>query len=436
MNEKIKKLAMRVTLAVGVSCTGSMAALPAHAQALENWLAGPTMTGNWGGARTKLKDDGFIFKGVYVGEFADAFTGGNRQGAAYAQQFGFGVDADLGKIANIDGGTFHLAFIQRQGRSASTDFTGNKLNFQEEFGLGEDFRMTALNYEQYLASKTINIKVGFQSMGDDFEATSFSCTFQNVGFCGHSQSLPNDSGWGDYPSARWGGRLKYFPVPDVYVETGLYDVNPTDSLGPNGLKVSFSGSTGVLVPVEIGLKVSLGPNALVGHYKIGGYYDSSTVKALQDTPSTDMLAGRYGGYISFDQMVWTPEPGTPRGLLLFIQATLSDDRTALMPTYIDGGIVDRGPFASRLTDFVNFGFIRAGVNHHLVTLNRNELIAKGDEDFTLQIGETLLEMGYGFKPIPWLLIHPNIQYDIAPGAFAFKHYTTAWAFGLQTAVIF
>ncbi|NNM56262.1 MAG: hypothetical protein HKL97_03740 [Acidocella sp.] len=43
----------------------------------------------------------------------------------------------------------------------------------------------------------------------------------------------------------------------------------------------------------------------------------------------------------------------------------------------------------------------------------------------------MLEMVYGFQATPWLLIHPNVQYVMDPGTFAYKHTPNAWAFGLQ-----
>ena len=61
-------------------------------QSFENWLTQPTMTGDWGGLRTKLGQDGFNFRGSYIGEYAYNFSGGKRIGGDYAQQWQWGVD--------------------------------------------------------------------------------------------------------------------------------------------------------------------------------------------------------------------------------------------------------------------------------------------------------------------------------------------------------
>ncbi len=103
-------------------------------QSLEDWLTQPTMTGDWGGLRTTLVQDGFNFRASYIGEYAYNFSGGKRIGGDYAQQIAFGVDVDMGKVAGLTGGTFHLSFNVREGRNTTADYIGNKIDVQEIYG--------------------------------------------------------------------------------------------------------------------------------------------------------------------------------------------------------------------------------------------------------------------------------------------------------------
>jgi porin len=48
------------------------------------------MTGDWGGLRTRLSQDGFGFRASYIGKYAYSFSGGKRIGGDYAQQFAVG----------------------------------------------------------------------------------------------------------------------------------------------------------------------------------------------------------------------------------------------------------------------------------------------------------------------------------------------------------
>ncbi len=401
---------------------------------LYQWLNQKTMTGDWGGLRTSLVDDGIKFRGSYNNEFADVMSGGERQGNGESQQFAYGVDVDLGKLVGLNGTIFHLTFNSRQGRSASADFIGNKLAVQENYGAGETTRITEVSVEQALDGNFVSLKGGFYPMGNDFAGTSLLCDFQNVGFCAHPQNLPNSSGWSDNPTGKWGGRVKFNISPVLYTEAGVYDVNPTYGQPGNGLKMSTNGSTGALIVLETGYTTALGMAQLPGHYKIGAYYDTSEVKDAAIPGQFDN--GRYGMYVLVDQMLCSFD-GTPkRGLVALGQFSTSDRRTAVFKQTIGAELIALGPFDVRPSDFIDIGYLRAGINERTINAEYAKLAAENINEGGLSQGENLIEVGYGLAATPWLTIQPNLQYVINPGAFAYKHYPNAWVFGLKTDVIF
>ncbi|WP_251265742.1 carbohydrate porin, partial [Enterobacter hormaechei] len=62
-----------------------------------------------------------------------------------------------------------------------------------------------------------------------------------------------NSGWYNYPEARWGGEFAQQVSPAVNVRAGWFQVNP--NLGGNIERKAFrpyaSGTTGSLFPVEV-----------------------------------------------------------------------------------------------------------------------------------------------------------------------------------------
>jgi len=411
--------------------TGTAASLPATTPPAADILHRKLATGAWNGGRTKLKKAGITINAFYTGEFADALSGGKRTGNDIASQFGLGADADLGKLIGLQGGVLHVMFNQRFGRSTSTDDIGNKLAVQEVYGAGETLRVVEMSYEQSLDNKQVSTKIGFYPMGNDFAFTPLLCAFQNVGFCAHPQNLPGSSGWSDSPTGKWGGRVKFLPTPETYVMTGVFDVNPTYSTKVHGFKTSLSGSTGALIPLEAGITTAFGDDNLPGHYKAGIYYDTSDVADAAISKQTD--SGRYGGYLLTDQMVLSFN-GTPkRGLIAFAQVSYSDPKTAVFESTFDAGLIAQGPLDARPVDFLALGYVRAGLNNR--TINAKELASHGTLT-DLPSGEGAIELGYGLQATPWLLVHPNIQYITDPGTFAYKHIPNAWAFGLQTKMVF
>lgn len=400
----------------------------AHAQSptqdnfLQSFLTRKTMTGDWNGGREKLANVGLVFKGAYDGNFADVLSGGKRTGNGYAQQLSLGVTADLGKLFGLEGGLFNISFNQRQGRSVTSDFIGNRLAVQEAYGAGETLRLSELSYEQNFAKGVVNTKIGFYPMGNEFGSIPDGCDYQNVGFCGHPQNLPASSGWSDSPTAKWGGRIKITPSPAFYIETGAYDVNPGYYEKANGLKISLSGSTGALIPLEIGSHVKLGN--LPGTYKVGAYYDTSNAASV--TNASDTVSGRYGFYAIANQMLVSF--GSPkRGLIAVAMVSYSDPSTALFQGSALGGLIAQGPFAERPNDFIDIGYVRAIINKRAVNAKEaaNQTLAN------LSTGEGVMEFGYGLQATPWLLIHPNVQYIMDPGTFSYTHIPNAWVFGLQ-----
>ena len=422
----MKKTYLRRVFLCGAAMLGFASAAQAQTTTqdsfLNSFLTRKTMTGDWNGGRTKLKDAGLTFKGFYVGEFADAMSGGKRTGNGYAQQLGIGVDADMGKLFGLEGGTLSIGFNQRQGRSVSSDFIGNKLAVQEDYGAGETLRITEFSYDQKFAHGVVDTKIGFYPMGNDFASIAYGCDFQNVGFCAHPQNLPGSSGWSDYPTGKWGGRIKISPTPSFYIQTGAYDVNPGYYDKQNGLKISMSGSTGALIPVEAGYKVNFGN--LPGEYKLGAYYDTSDAASV--TNSSEMESGRYGFYAIGNQML-VNFGGPKRGLIAIAMVSYSDPTTALFQGSVLGGLIAQGPFASRPGDFLDVGYVRAIINKRAVDAKE----AANSTLTDLSTGEGVLEFGYGFQATPWLLIHPNMQYVMDPGTFSYTHIPNAWVFGLQ-----
>jgi porin len=416
----------------------------AHAQSVNTdsiWTR-PTLTGDWGGARTRLEDWGITPEAQYTGQFADAFAGGLNQGIGAASQLEFGFDADLKKLVGLKGGTFVVTFNLRAGRSVLDDYVEgglvDKMQAQGIYGAGEDIRASRIEYQQKLFNDKLFLRLGFFPVGDAFADSEVLCDFANVSFCAHPQILPADSGWTDYPTGKLGGVAKINLTHNLYITAGVFDADDLNKeyQHQNGTSLSAADSTGTLVPYEIGYTSSIGPNDMVGHYKFGGWYDTSSSPVL-GAPAvhgvTPEDSGRYGNYLFVDQMVWSFQQHTERGLILFGQAAIGDKRTAPYANSLAGGFIVRGPFASRPTDYLDVGYTRSSVNPSEITL---ALVKNPHGNYANY--ESVLEAGYGIYATPWLLVYPNMQYFQNPGAFSLpkKRIPNAYIAEIETRIKF
>ena len=299
----------------GPACT---TALPALADNDSDLLTRSTLTGDWGGLRHQMDEDGVKFTGDYSGETAYNADGGLHRSARYSQNIKLGVQFDLSKLYGVDNaGKIQLTINDRRGNSASEDLVGNRLPIQENYG-GLYTRLTELSYERSLFTPALNVKLGYMAMGNDLGGldSGILCNFMNAGFCGHPLNMSGGSGWTNYPNAHLGVRVKYDLSPSWQLRVAAFNVDPeSNGNSSRAWHLGPKHTTGTVVPIELVYKHA---GDLPGEYKVGYYYDSSDVKRIG---SDKEVSGRGGHYLLVDQAVWRsrvvrrPQPACLRPIL-------------------------------------------------------------------------------------------------------------------------
>ncbi|WP_395942827.1 carbohydrate porin [Brevundimonas sp.] len=414
-------------------CALSAAALIAAAQARADEArparppqAADTLSGDQDGLRARLGDSGVTLRADYVSETFSAVSGGLKRGSAYTQQIRAGADFDMQTIAGWTGAALHLTLNDRRGAGLSSDYVGNRLPIQEAYG-GQYTRLSELSYEQNLAEGRLNLRLGYFAMGNDLGGMALGCNFVNAAFCAHPLSLSGDSGWYNYPNARWGAAVRYRPRPDLALRTGVYQVNTSLGLEGNAFKPFAGRTAGVVLPFEIEYDPGLTADSpsLPGHYKLGVYYDTSRAARLDGGGA---LRGRRGVYLLADQMILRDAGG--RGLSVFGQFTANPPQAAQITRWYAAGVVMTAPLPGRGADTVALGVTHAEVNPRLRAAQVETGALPGGYA-SLPAGETAIELSYGARIRPWLSLRPDLQYIVDPGAFGFRSTRNALALGAQ-----
>jgi porin len=415
MSGLIERLGVAAGLAAALAC-----ASPVQAQTTGR----ATMAGDWGGARTEAAEAGVTFRGDYVSETFSVLDGGLRRGGGYTQQIRVGADFDMDRLAGWSGAVVHLTFNDRRGKGVSSDVVGNRLPIQEAYG-GQYARLTELSVEQRFDGGRLDLRAGFFAMGNDLGGMAIGCNLVNAAFCAHPLSMSGDSGWYNYPNARWGVAARYAVRPDLLVRTGVYQVNPALNDKRNAWRPFAAGSTGVMLPLE--LEYDRGAaGGLPGHYKLGAYYDSSRVTRQGESGT---VKGRYGVYLLADQMIWREGRGN-RGLSLFGQFTSNPKASAPITRWYEAGLVKTGTFPGRDADTIALGLIHARLNPRLRQAYVDTAAPPVDYG-ALPAGETAIELSYGWQANRWLTVRPDVQYIMEPGAFGYRDTPNALAVGAQ-----
>ena len=406
--------------------------------------AEPWLLGNWGGLRTRLFDKGVDFQIVYVSEIANNVGGGIRSMVDYTDQVAVGATLDLERMFGLHDALIQITYTERAGRNLVDDAQLNTLQLvQEVYGRGQTVRLTQLWFEQQYFDRLLIWKVGRMSVGGDFAA--FPCDFQNLTFCGSQPGNIAGSYIFNWPISQWGTRLRVALDGFGYYQVGAYDQNPqylgyTDKLLP----VFYSGSTGVLVPVEIAWLPTFAGGKLAGSYKIGAWYSSSTANdAVLDVNSnpaalTGMAPatrqGLYGGYLTFQQQVTRASTENPNGgLRLFLNAAFADAATSIIDHQIAAGFWYTGPFSFRPNDVIAFAAGTTHVNNRVTDIATLQN-ALGLGPVPVKNSEYVFELDYTFVPTPGFLIRPNVQYIYSPGGSSVNK--DVWVLGLKTIISF
>jgi porin len=425
---------IRLFMIVGVAAAHAQSGPSDPASTADAPLQQKYMSGDWGGTRKDLEAKGLTVRSHYISESAGNPIGGLRQSAAYAQQFDFGLDLDLGKLINLPGGKIHATITERAGQSLAANAVGSIISVQEIFGAGENIRLAALSYEQSLFEDRLTAKLGWIHASDDFATSPLYCYFQNNGFCGQIGIVIN-SGFTIFPTGSWGSVVKVGLRDDLYIQAGAYEVNPTLANPANGFKLGTSGATGVIVPAEVGWQPLLGLDRLPGHFKIGGYYDNSDAPYLGSPlggPQATMR-GRWGFYLQADQMIHRAAPGSDRGLTAFAVFAYAGPDTALLQSYWQVGLVQLGTFPERDKDSIGLAVNQSRISSQLIAA-QNLANAAAPASVSVQSAETTIELNYRAQLAPWFSLMPNVQYVIQPNAVT--TIPNALVLGLQVKLIF
>lgn len=421
---------MRTSLRVTPGLLLCVASLPALAD--EALLERSTMTGDWGGLRHELNEQGIRFSGDYSGETVYNADGGKKRSARYSQNLKLGVQFDLSRLYGLDnGGLVQITLNDRRGNDGSGDLVGNRLPVQENYG-GLYTRLTELSYERNL-SPALNLNLGYMAMGNDVGGldSGILCNFMNAGFCGHPLNMSGGSGWTNYPNAHLGARVKYSFAPDWQLRIAAFNVDPeSNGNSSRAWHLTPKHTTGTVVPIEL---IYRSRGEFPGEYKLGWYYDSSDAQRIG---SDKQVSGRSGHYLLVDQAVWSDAASQGRSLHLFGQASAASSAASPFTRWYGAGVVLYKPFDGRPKDSLALGYGRAVPNPRSREVQENTALASGQDYPNLDSGEQLIELSYGYQATPWLTLRPDLQYIIEPGAFSAQEIDNALVLGLQVKATF
>jgi porin len=380
------------------------------------------LLGNLGGLRTILGNYG-ITLGLNDSENLLANLAGGVKTGATMQGVATGtIDVDTGKAFGLPGGALHISALQIHGQPLSGPYLDN-LQAANGNEAEDATRLWELWYDQKFFNDRFDIKIGQQSIDNDFMGSTNSGLFVNT--MAGWPLIPSDDLYGGgpaYPLSAPGVRVQAPVNASTTILAGVFDDNPgggafdddAQYLDRDGGK--FNLNTGALFIAELQYATTV--NGLAGTYKLGGWYDSGSFPdqrfgtdglSLANPDSNGIARMHHGNYSLYgvvDQTIW--KSGSARTLNVFGRIMGAPDDQNLIDFSFNGGMTLTDPLPGRDNDTAGIDFGIGRVSSRAADLDH-------DAGATKQTTEDLIELTYQAQVTPWLTMQPDLQYVVHPG---------------------
>ncbi|MGP6191087.1 MAG: carbohydrate porin [Vulcanimicrobiaceae bacterium] len=367
----------------------------------------------------------------YTGEAATNPAGGLKYGAAYAGQLLMGFDLHLESPNTPGTSTIHFVVTNRHGGNLVGTSIGSNTSVQEIYGT-QNTHLALFTYER--KTDRLDYEFGRIPANISFLNSPLYCNFQSNSACGNPTFVFKDSNFTYWPASSWGGHVRAWFSPVMYLHVGAYEVNP-DRKTPqdNGFDWNLTNSNGAVVPFELGYSTSFANDNKPRDYQIGGWYD----EGLYSDPELDVngnifnltgLApathrGRSGGFIRFDQTLLRPDLNSQRNLALFGVGMFAVSGRVTEDHYVELGVVQTGTFRGRDQDTLGFVINDQHFTNYALDAIRFPRVSAGASP-NIPSHETMMELAYGAQLTPAIRISPNLQYILFPDQMAEPFRTT------------
>lgn len=392
-----------------------------------------TLLGDMGGLRPWFDKYGASLALTENSEYWGNLRGGLHHGGAYDGVTTLTFGLDTSKALGIPGGQFNVSALQIHGTSITRANLGT-MNMASNDEAPASTRLWELWYQQTLLNKRVDVKIGQQSLDQEFMTSQYGATFINAEFGWSALSaydLP--AGGPAYPLAAPGVRVRAKITPSLTALAGVFDGNPTGNNPDNESGTNFNLHDGALYIGE--LQYAVNPpgddgkprqgGGLPGTYKIGVWYNNGRFADQRYAANGQSLAlggvggphehhGDYSIYAVADQMLWRPDPDKPRALGAFARVTGAPGDRNLVNLAATAGLVLSAPFKGRDNDSMGIAVTYIKVGNHAHDLDLDYL--SSGAPYGVRTSETTLEATYIWQVTPWWTLQADAQYTFNAGA--------------------
>lgn len=394
------------------------------------------LTGDWGGVRPWLGDQGLTLSPTYVGETLSTVDGGRRRRTIYEGRLDVTVELDTRTAFDWPGGLAHLTAYQHHFQGISACCIGNYMT-ASNIEARPTTRLYTVWYQQSFLEDRASARIGQLAVDDEFVTSAVAQNFLNGTFGWWAlggADLP--SGGAAYPLPTPAARLQLLATPEITVLAGAFAGDPAGPRRPgepqqrnaDGMTFSFSGGSWLVLEGQYGRYPPTGPEAAPLVLKLGGWYHTGDrfpdqrrdadgrMLAVSAAGSPRLRQGLWGTYGVAEGRLWRPveAEGTDVGLSGFLRLGVArpEDR-APVGLYVDAGLAYRGLLPSRPGDLLGIAVAYVGIGASSRAADR-DVRRLALPSYPVRSFEGLIEVTYQIAVADWWFVQPDLQYVRRP----------------------
>ena len=397
----------------GDAATSANAAVnePAVSPALDFWHQ-ETMTGDWGGARSRWKEQGVDLEFKLTQFVQGVASGGVRHNTVYNGNFESTWKFDLEKVA---GWKFWSAEIKTEYRFGGPLLLGsgalNPVNTAATIpaSSGSVVSITALNFTRLIPKdlkKGNYYEISFgrfntvDMVDEQFFAGSGTEKFFNIAQIGPLNTVR------EVPLITNGATFAYVKGGEPFITFAVLDPND-HSLDP-GIHNLFADGASFIPGINFSTKYwgKSGGHSLGGAVTTKAYSPFDAIREIiLPGPSAKPIEPKRGSWsVSYIFRQYIVERGAKDGWGFFTQFAVSNKDTSPVTSFFDAGLGGNGLFKSRRRD--EFGFAYAFTGLSRVLRDNIDLVTLGNRR-PREVHQ--VEMFYNWHITPWLRLTSNLQ---------------------------
>lgn len=343
-----------------------------------------TLTGDWGGYRTKLTENGIDAALTYKGEFSKPTKRGLQKKTSYLENLDLKITLDGEKLLSLKDTTFFIYALGSRGSENGNSPSANVGDLQGTSNIEapvDDFKVYEAWVQKEFFDKKLSVLFGLHDLNSEFYVTETSGLFLNASFgIGKDLSQTGVNGPSIFPFTASALRVKT-QQEEFYLQAALFNAQAGDPDNLKGTHARMDGSDGTLAIAELGITAS-------GKFAVGAWSYNRTFSHVSE-----------------------PIEVSNSGYYLLADHILSENTSA----FFRYGVAGNGP--NEVGTCVTGGLVfNKALGLGITSATPSEAHKAASEAAGAPLStETTFELTYKHEIYPGISLQPDYQYVTRPG---------------------